>query len=98
MATFEPIRTIIYVQAKHHVGTTGEWAVEQIASYAENKELSREDDYTKIPWVISTALEFSPECRDKAKRNQVHLVSGKELATRMLEVGLADLEMHLADT
>ena len=98
VATFEPIRTIIYIQAKHHVGTTDDWAVEQIASYAENKELSREDDYTKIPWVISTALEFSPECRDKAKRNQVHLVSGKELATRMLEVGLADLEMHLADT
>ena len=27
VATFEPIRTIIYIQAKHHVGTTDAWAV-----------------------------------------------------------------------
>ena len=91
VATFEPIRTIIYVQAKHHVGTTDAWAVEQIASYVENKELWREDGYTKIPWVISTAREFSPECRDKAKRHQVCLVNGMELATRMLEAGMTDL-------
>ncbi len=130
VATFEPIKTIIYVQAKHHVGTTDAWAVEQIASYVENKELGREDGYTRIPWVISTALNFSTECRDKAKRHQVCLgacrelapskqesttyepslvckllilgcrllipdrllVSGRELATRMLEAGLTDLE------
>ena len=92
VATFEPIRTIIYVQAKHHVGTTDAWAVEQIASYVENKELGREDGYTRIPWVISTAREFSTECRDKAKRHQVCLVNGRELATRMLDAGLTDLE------
>ena len=92
VATFEPIKTIIYVQAKHHVGTTDAWAVEQIASYVENKELGREDGYTRIPWVISTALNFSPECRDKAKQNEVCLVNGRELATRMLQAGLIDLE------
>ena len=92
VATFEPIKTIIYVQAKHHVGTTDAWAVEQIASYVENKELGRVDGYTRIPWVISTALNFSLECRDKAKQNQVCLVNGRELATRMLEAGLTDLE------
>ena len=91
VATFEPIRTIIYVQAKHHVGTTDAWAVEQITSYVKNKELGREDGYTRIPWVISTARKFSPECRDKAKRHQVCLVNGMELATRMLEAGMTDL-------
>ena len=53
VATFEPISTIIYVQAKHHVGTTDAWAVEQIDSYVKNKEeLSGETGYTRIPWVI----------------------------------------------
>ena len=92
VATFEPIGTIIYVQAKHHIGTTDAWAVEQIDSYVRNKELGRDDGYTRIPWVISTAREYSPECRDKAKQHQVCLVDGKELATRILEVGITDLK------
>lgn len=91
-ATFEPIRTIIYVQAKHHIGTTDDWAVEQIDSYVKNKEeLKGEDGYTRIPWVISTAHEFSTECREMAELNHVRLVDGKELATRMLEAGMAGL-------
>ena len=94
VATFAPISTIIYVQAKHHVGITDEWAVEQIDSYVKNKnkELGRDDGYTRIPWVISTASNFSPECREQAKQHQVFLVNGRELATRMLEAGLTDLE------
>ena len=94
VATFEPIGTIIYIQAKHHVGTTDAWPVEQIVSYVENKEeLGREDGYTRIPWVISTAREFSTECRDKAKQHHVRLVNGRELATRMLEAGMTDLSV-----
>lgn len=94
VATFEPIRTIIYVQAKHHVETTDEWAVEQIDSYVKNKEeLGGDDGYTRIPWVISTADGFSTECHDKAKRHQIRLVNGKELAIRMLESGIAGLDL-----
>ena len=89
VATFEPIRTIIYVQAKHHDGTTNDWAVDQITSYVKNKEeLKGEDGYTRIPWVISTADEFSTECHDKANRHHVCLVDGKELAARMMEAGI----------
>ena len=91
VATFEPIRTIIYIQAKYHVGTTNDWAVEQINNYVKNKELGPGDDYTRIPWVISTARQFSPECHDKAERHRVHLVNGKELAIRILEAGITDL-------
>ena len=93
VATFEAIRTIIYVQAKHHVGTTDAWAVEQIASYVRNTELGREDGYTRIPWVISTARDFSAECRNEAKRHHVLLVDGVELAIRLLEAGMADLSV-----
>lgn len=92
VATFEPIKTIIYVQAKHHDETTNDWAVDQITSYVKNKEELRGDDgYTRIPWIISTADGFSTECHDKAKRYQVRLVNGKELAIRMLEAGMEGL-------
>ena len=92
VATFEPISTIIYVQAKHHVGITDDWAVEQINGYVKNKEeLSGETGDTRIPWVISTALDFTTDCKAKAERHQVRLVNGKELATRILEAGMAGL-------
>ena len=93
-ATFEPIRTIIYVQAKFHEGTTDAWAVEQIESYAKNKEeLSGDSGYTRIPWVVSTAPAFSTDCEVKARQHQVHLVNGTDLATRLLEAGMAGLDL-----
>ncbi len=94
VATFEPIGTIVYVQAKYHKGTTGNWAVEQIDSYVKNKEeLGAEDGYTRIPWVISTGDDFSQDCRKEAERHHVCLIDGKELATRILEAGISDLEL-----
>ena len=95
VATFEPIRTIIYVQAKHHEGTTPDWAVDQIDSYVKNKEeLGKDDGYTKIPWVVSTGDDFSIDCREKAKQDHVYLIDGKELASRILEAGISDLELR----
>ena len=95
VATFEPIRTIIYVQAKHHEGTTNDWAVKQIDSYVKNKEeLGEDDGYTKIPWVVSTGKNFSEVCRERAKRNNVYLIDGEELASRILDAGISDLELR----
>ncbi len=93
VATFEPIKTIIYVQAKHHKGTTDEWAVKQINSYVKNKnELEKDDGYTKIPWVVSTAKNFSKDCTEKAAHNNVYLIDGMELASRILDAGITNLE------
>lgn len=94
VATFEPIGTIIYVQAKHHEETTSDWAVEQIDSYVKNKEeLGGEDGYTRIPWVVSTGDDFSEDCRKKAEQHNVCLIDGQELATRILQAGISDLEL-----
>ncbi len=97
VATFELIRTIIYVQAKHHKGTTDDWALEQIDDYVTNKkELEGDDGYTRIPWVVSTAKNFSKDCHEKAERGKevkVYLIDGKELASRILEAGISDLEL-----
>ena len=94
VATFEPIRTIIYVQAKYHDRTTDAWAVEQIDSYVKDKEDdSGETDYTRIPWVISTASDFSTDCKVKARNHRVHLFNGTDLATKLLEAGVAGLDL-----
>lgn len=37
IATFEPLRTIYYIQAKHHKRVTGDWATQQISSYTDKK-------------------------------------------------------------
>ena len=37
VATFEPLKLIVYVQAKLHDGTTDGWAVKQIKEYTESK-------------------------------------------------------------
>ena len=97
VAIFEPIGTIIYVQAKHHTETTGTWAVEQINGYVKNKEelekLKEEDGYTRISWVVSTGDDFSDDCREKAEKYDVRLINGEELAARILKAGISDLEL-----
>jgi len=94
VATFEPIRTIVYVQAKHHEGTTDDWALDQIDRYVKNREeLGEDDGYTKIPWVISSGTGFSKCCQDKAEQSNVYLIAGKELAARILEAGITDMEL-----
>jgi restriction endonuclease len=48
IAVFEPLKTIYYVQAKHHKGDTGAWAAEQIKDLIANKD-RMDDDYSKSP-------------------------------------------------
>ncbi len=99
VAIFKPIGTIIYVQAKHHTGTTGDWARKQINDYVKNKEelekLKEEDGdgYTRISWVVSTGDDFHKDCRAKAEEYDVRLINGRELAARILEAGISDLEL-----
>ena len=98
VAIFKPIGTIIYVQAKHHTGITGDWARKQINDYVKNKEelekLKEEDGYTRISWVVSTGDDFSKDCRAKAEEYDVRLINGRELASRILEAGISDLELR----
>ena len=90
IATFEAIRTIIYVQAKYHVGETSEWAIEQINSYKTSKE-AMDEGYAKIAWVISSG-DFAEECRNKAKSANVILINGDEFANMLIDVGFSKLD------
>mgnify|MGYP003591721057 CR=1 FL=1 len=87
IVTFEPLRTIIYVQAKHHVGETSDWAVEQIAKYKKQKE-DIEDEYAYLAWVVSTGDKFSEDAVKAAKVNNVRLINGYELVKMLLDCGI----------
>lgn len=94
VATFDQIKTIIYVQAKHHVNETSEWALEQIREYKLSKD-SMDDGYARIGWVISSADKFSKQCDAAAKEAHVILINGAQFATMLLNIGLSKLEDSL---
>ncbi len=93
IASFEPLKTIIYVQAKFHEGETSSWALEQILAYRDSmaaKDLS--DEYSQISWVISTGSSYSKEAINLAKEQRIRLINGEQFATMLLQVGLAGLD------
>lgn len=100
VALFDNIKVAILIQAKHHKGETNDWAVEQINNYIKqledpNYELDIDaDNYTYIPWVISTCEDFSDEAKNKAKDSKIRLINGKEFARMILEQGLQNIDLE----
>ena len=93
VATFESLGIVFYVQAKRHEGETDTWAVEQIRSYTEknHRDSRADDDFTRVPWVISTAESFSKDCQKQARKAGVRLISGIEFARMILDAGIEQL-------
>ena len=91
VAVFEPLKTIYYIQAKHHKGVTSDWAAQQVKEYRNQKD-QMDDGYSKIAWVVSTAEAFSPECLELAKQNSVGLFAGPDIARMILEAGIQNLD------
>lgn len=90
IATFDLLKTIYYVQAKHYRGETGSWGAEQISHLKELESVKddRQDDgYTKVYWLVSSSESFSEECINKAKETNVQLIDGKTFASMLLDAG-----------
>ena len=101
IAVFEQLRLTIQVQVKHHVNKTDKWAVEQISGYKEqledkNSDLyhEKEDDFTIIPWVISSC-DFSEEAKELAAKNKVRLINGTEFSRMLMDIGLANIDKEI---
>ena len=92
VATFEPIKTTIYVQAKHHRKITGDWGLEQVEEYKSHKDEMDDDGNTKIAWVVTSGDGFSDECMSKAKEYNVVLIDGTELASMLLNAGISSMD------
>ncbi len=93
IATFEPIKTIIYVQAKFHEpdSETDEWAVEQIREYVDYRD-TEDDGYSKISWVVSTCDGFTERCQNMANLHGVTLINGQEFARMLIHAGIEGLD------
>ena len=92
VARFDALKLIVYVQAKHHKGKTGETAVIQIAEYTDQKQQEASDtEYNSISWVISSADDFSEKAQALAIEKNVRLVNGCEFRKMLIDAGLAQL-------
>ena len=87
IATFEPIKTIIYIQAKFHIGETDSWALEQVLAYKNFKE-EADSEYSKLCWVITTGSSYSSQALEIAKQNEIQLFDEKTFAMLLLEAGV----------
>ena len=96
IATFEALKTIFYVQAKHHEkgSVTDSWAVQQITEYVNTRnESTGVDEYTIVAWVISSAEYFSNDCKIKARNGSVRLINGLEFAKMLLDAGMEEFAL-----
>ena len=80
----------ISVQAKKHWGQTGDWAVQQITDYAENRKKSDNADtnWSYINWVVSFAEEFTESAVLKAQENGIVLINGRDFCKMLIAAGL----------
>ncbi len=93
IATFEKLKLIIYVQVKHHTGTTNQKAVDQISGYINQKANDADiSDYSSIAWVISSAEDFSEEAKMKANSEKIRLINGVEFRRMLIDAGIGGLE------
>lgn len=92
IAVFENLGITIYIQVKKHIDKTGEWAVEQISKYRGQQEKNFIDGMTYIPWVVSTAEDFTQPAREKADYLHVRLINGKEFSRMLAEVGVNGID------
>lgn len=91
IASFETLKTIIYVQAKKHEGQTNEWAITQIRNYTDQK-LEYIEGYTLGSWVITTGETFSEQAIAEARAANVLLMNGMDFAQALVEVGISNLD------
>ncbi len=93
IAVFEKIKTIIYVQAKFHGRETRpKKAVKQIHEFVNNLDVQEKDEeYTKIKWVITSADSFSEHDKDEILEKDIKLITGTEFTKMLLDVGISDL-------
>lgn len=93
VAEFSDLRVIYYIQVKKHSGETSSWAIKQISEYKQQRQ-DDSNDYTYIPWVISTA-DFSNDAIEMAKANGVRLIGGTDLISMLLNCGINDIDSAL---
>ena len=93
-ACFDPLKYIVYIQAKQHRAETSDWAVKQIDLYHNQKveDSQRDEGCTYAFWVISLCDDFSEEARRLAREQNIRLIDGNEFAQMLLDVGISGID------
>ena len=91
VAVFDKIRTIFYVQIKHHDNKTSSKAISQIVEWRNQKKIKNKEDYCYIAVVISSG-DYSEEMRELAKANNVVLINGEQFSNMLLNVGFEQFD------
>ena len=84
-AVFPALRLTIFVQAKKHIGETGDWAVRQIVDY--NKSRCKRENWTYANWVVTLASDFTAEAKALAKEHGIVLINGEQCCRMLLSKG-----------
>ena len=92
-ALFEPIKTVIHVQAKFYDKVAGKWAIEQINDFIE--VINEDDGYIHIGWVISTCDDFSDKAKELAAQNNRLLINGETFAEMLIRSGIHTIDKNL---
>ena len=90
VAEFDPLKIVFYVQVKLHDSVTSQWSVEQISKYKDQHE-NVSGEVTLIPWVISSAREFSTDAVSMAQDTSVRLINGLEFSRMLIDAGITDI-------
>ena len=91
-ALFEPIKTVIHVQAKFYDKVAGKLAIEQINDFIE--VINESDGYIHIGWGISTCDDFSNEAKKLASHN-ILLINGETFAEMLIRSGIHTIDKNL---
>jgi len=91
IAEFDDLGLVYYVQVKKHYGETGEWAVNQISEY-NNQKGDEQDGITHISWVVTMAQRYSDDAIKLSQKYNVRLITGEEFVEMLLNVGLDGIE------
>ena len=96
-AVFEPIKTVIHVQAKFYEGVADKRAVGQINDFIEfiKNKLKNNDEYIRIGWVISTCDDFSDKAKELATQNNRLLINGETFAEMLIRSGIHTIDKNL---
>ena len=98
VAEFKDLKITFYVQAKHHKGITGDWAVKQLEEYQNLKyektdEVRYEEYQQSSYWVVSTCDRFSDSAIIKARSCNVRLIDGLEFSRMLINAGIKDINL-----
>lgn len=91
IAKFSKLNVHFYVHVRSSEDYTDAWALRQILNYDEQHKACFDADLgiTNIPWVITTADDFTKEeVKKEAQKRHVRLINGKEFATMLVGAGM----------